>query len=66
MPRFIFLKSSYEKQISLLMITNEDKESWYYLAVKKALVLLREITSKHHGDSYCLNYLHSFAIKKQT
>ena len=48
------------------MIANEDKESWYYLAVKKALVLLREITSKHHGDSYCLNYLHSFAIKKQT
>ena len=27
--------------------------------------LLRGITSKHHGDFYCLNCLHSFATKKK-
>ena len=27
---------------------------------KKIPVLLRRITSKHHGDFYCLNCLHSF------
>ena len=26
--------------------------------------LLRGTTSKHHGDFYCLNCLHSFATKK--
>ena len=46
-------KSNYEKQIILLIIPSEDKESWHYLAVKKAPALLRGITSKHQGDSYC-------------
>ena len=36
----------------------------HYLAVKKLLALLRGITSKHHGDFYCLKSLHSFATKK--
>ena len=31
-------------------------ERWYYLARKKLSTLLREITSKHHGDFYCLNF----------
>ena len=35
------------------MISNGEK--WHYLAVKKLLALLRGITSKHHGDFYCLN-----------
>ena len=26
---------------------------------KKLSTLLRGVTSKHHGDFYCLNYLHS-------
>ena len=30
---------------------------------KKILALLREITSKHNGDYYCLNWLHSFRTK---
>ena len=42
------------------MIPNEEKEEWYYLAVKKLPTLLRGIKSKHHGDFYCLNCLHSF------
>ena len=39
-----------EKQIILLMIPNEEKEGWRYLAVKKLSTLLRGITSKHYGD----------------
>ena len=41
--------------IILLMIPNEEKEGWYYLAVKRLLALLRGIISKHKGDFYCLN-----------
>ena len=33
---------------------------WHYVAVKKLPALLRGITSKHHGDSHCLNCRHSF------
>ena len=32
------------------MISNDEKEGWHYLAVKKLSALLRGITSKHHGD----------------
>ena len=46
------------------MISNGGKQ-WHYLAVKKLSALLRGITSKHHGDFYCLNYLHSFAIENK-
>ena len=43
------------------MIANEEKEGWHYLPVKKTpSALLRGITSKHDGDFYCLNCLHSF------
>ena len=35
-----------------------------YLAVKKLSVILREIKSKHYGDIYCLNCLHSFTKKQ--
>ena len=42
------------------MIPNEEKEGWHYLAVRKLSTLLKGITSKHHGDFYCLNCLHSF------
>ena len=47
----------------LLMISNDDKQRCHYLAVKKKSALLRGITSKHHGDFYCLNCFHSFATK---
>ena len=36
-----------------------------YLAVKKLSALFRGITSKHHGDFYCLNCLHSFATENK-
>ena len=48
------------KKIILLRIPNEEKEGWHYLAIKKLSTLLREVTSKHPGDFYCLNGLLSF------
>ena len=38
---------------------------WHYLAVKKLSTLLRGITSKYHGDFYCLNCLHSFRTESK-
>ena len=35
------------------------------MAILRRSAILRGITSKHHGDFYCLNCLHSFAIKKK-
>ena len=43
------------------MVPNRKRS--HYLAVKKLSALLRGITSKHHGDFYCLNCFHSFATK---
>ena len=54
-----------EKQIILLKIPNEEKEGWDYLSVKKLSTLLRGITSKHHGDFYCWNCLHSFRTENK-
>ena len=45
------------------MIPNGER--WNYLVVKKLSVLLRGITSKHHGYFYCLNCLHSFATENK-
>ena len=47
------------------MILNKEQESWHYLVVKTLSVLLRGITSKHQGDFYFLNRIHSFESKKQ-
>ena len=60
-PTFISkINSNREKQIILLMIPYVENEDWNCLAVKNLSALLREITSKHDGESYCLNCLHSF------
>ena len=53
------INSNCEEQIILLIIPKEGKEGWHYSAVQKLSTLLRGITSKHHGDFYCLNCLHS-------
>ena len=47
------------------MIANKEKEGWHYLAVNKLSTLLRGITSKHDGDFYCLNSLHSFRTENK-
>ena len=54
-----------EKTIILLMIPNKEKEGCHYLAVKKIFTLLREITSKHNGDFYCFNCLHTFRTENK-
>ena len=41
------------------MIPNEETQRWHYFAVKKISAFLHGITSKHKGDFYCLNCLHS-------
>ena len=46
------------------MISKREKK-WHYLAVKNLSALLRGITSKHHGDFYCLNCIHSFATENK-
>ena len=40
------------------MITDDER-----FAVKKLSALLREVTSKHVGDFYCLNCFHSYSTK---
>ena len=50
-----------EDQIILLMISDDEK--WHYLTVRSLSTLLKEITSKHKGDSYCLNCFHSYRTK---
>ena len=47
------------------MILDKEKEGWYCHAVKKLSALLRGITSKHHGDFYCLNCHHSFRTENK-
>ena len=44
------------------MIPNKEKKGRHYLAVKKLFTLL---TSKHQGDFYCLNCLHSFRTENK-
>ena len=47
------------------MIPNEEKEGWHYLAVEKLSALLHAITSKHKGNFYCVNCLHSFRTENK-
>ena len=49
-------------QVILLMINDGDK--WHSLTVRRLSALLRGITSKHHGDFYCLNCFHSYPSKE--
>ena len=55
--------SNREKQVIVLMILNG--EGWKYLTDKKLSTLLRRTASKHHGDFYCLNCLHSFTAEEK-
>ena len=57
LPTFQNMAQVVKKKIILLMILNG--EGWYYIVVKILPTLLRGMTSKHRGDFYYLNYLHS-------
>ena len=58
------------KQVILLKILNKKRQEakihgwWYYHTVKKLSALVRQMTSKHRIDFYCLNCLHYSAIEK--
>ena len=61
LPVFVSkINSNFKKQIIILIISNQEKKEWHYLAVKKVSTLLRGITSKYHSDFYFLICLHSF------
>ena len=42
-----------------------DSEKWHYLAAKNLYPLLRDMTSKHDGNFYCLNCIHSLRTKNK-
>ena len=67
--KLIFLKISNreKREQSGILATpaNSEGKQWHYLKAKKLSALLRGITSKHHGDFYCMNCLHYFATKKK-
>ena len=52
-----------KKQIILLIILNEEKEGWHYLAVKNYLHYYMEW--KHKGNFYCLNCLRSLRTENK-
>ena len=56
--------SNREKQVIILMISNGER-LWHYLEVEKLSALLRGKTSKHYGDFFYLNCLHSFRTKNK-
>ena len=65
--------SNREKQATLLMIPNGkktqsevQKTTMALSCSQKTISIIRGITSKHHGDFYCLNCLHSFPTEKKT
>ena len=67
--KLVFLKISNreKREQSGILATpaNSEGKQWHYLKAKKLSALLRGITSKHHGDFYCLNCLHSFATERK-
>ena len=48
---------SRERQVVRFMIPNGGR--WHYITVKALPTSVREISSKHRIDFYCLNCLHS-------
>ena len=54
------------KETVILIIPNEEKEGWHYLAVKTSSPFLHRITLKYKGNFYCLNCLHSFRIENKS
>ena len=56
-------KTVHENLVILLMVPNG--KGWHYDPVRQLPVLFRGITTKHHGDNYCFNFLHSFRTKNK-
>ena len=58
-------KNIYRQTIFILVHLNIYGKKRHYLAVKKLSALFRGITSKHHGDSYCINCFHSYNTEEK-
>ena len=56
--------SNHEKQVIIVTISNIEKQ-WHYLATIKPSESLSGVTSRHYGNFYCLNCLHSFRTKNK-
>ena len=52
-----------EKQVILLMIS--DGKKYHYLAVTSLFALLKEASSNHKEDFYCLHCFNSYTIKNK-
>ena len=48
-----------QRIVDFLMIT-DNEINWHYLTVKKMKRLIGGVTSKHHGDFFCRNCMHSY------
>ena len=53
----------HQNQVILLMITDGNK--WHYLAARNLSALLRNKTSNHDGDFYCLNCFNYYSTKNR-
>ena len=56
-------ESKCKEQVNHLMVPG--REGWHYIAVINFYAVLREITSKHHGNLYCLNCIHFLRIENK-
>ena len=58
---YMVVKNNEDQYDIAVNITN-----WHYLAIKNISGLLREITSNHNGDFYCLSCFHPYTSKGKT
>ena len=66
---YLLMINSTSDHLDYFLVKNNDdllyNNNWHCLALKNVPGLLRGITSKHNGNFYCLNGLHSYTTKKK-
>ena len=60
------ITSNCEKQIILLMIPNEGKDDWHYVAVKKTICIIKKNNIKPPQRFLLFKFSSFFCEKKQT
>ena len=63
---YLKINSNCEKQVIILMIPNEKKEGWYYLAIKKIISIIKKINVKMPCCFLLFELSSFFSNKKQT
>ena len=64
-PRYISKHNKIRDiKINLLMVT-DGKGIWHYNAIKSISALLKNVSSKHNGDFYCLNCFNSYRTRQK-